>query len=145
MEQKRYPEAVAALRSAAEGLDRALGSSHRYSVSAWNNYAIASCSGPDPASGLAAEQRIAEMRAKTLTPGDWHLANTQAIIGLCLVGLRRYVEAESILLKATGELETSRGPKSPNTQRAYQWLRKLYQVTGRDVKAEALALKAQPE
>lgn len=56
---------------------------------------VLSADGP-AADGLAAEQKIAEMRAKTLPAGDWRLSNTQAIIGLCLTQLRRYAEAEPI-------------------------------------------------
>ncbi|MBS0379376.1 MAG: serine/threonine protein kinase [Proteobacteria bacterium] len=145
MEQKRYPEAVKELRAAAEGLDRGLGESHRYPISAWSNYAIASCLGPDPAGGLAAEERIAALRAKTLPAGDWRLANTQAILGLCLGGLKRYAEAEAALRQGSAGLEASRGLPAANTQRAYQWLRDLYLKMGRAGDAAALAAKIAPE
>jgi tetratricopeptide (TPR) repeat protein len=143
IELKRYDEAAGILRPTAEALDRVLGPSHRYTMSALNDYAIASCRGPDPASGLATEQRVADIRAKSLPAGDWHLPNTQAIIGLCLAGLHRYTEAEPILRAAAAELEARRGTGSSYTQHAYQYLHDLYLSMGHSADAQAIAGKIQ--
>jgi tetratricopeptide (TPR) repeat protein len=141
---ERYPEAVKILRATAESLDKVLGPEHRYSTGTWGDYARASCSGPDPAAGLAAAQRVADIRAKTLPAGDWHLAGAQTNIGFCLAHLHRYVEAETILRKAAADLEAVRGAGFYTTQFAYKALRDLYLATGRSAEAQAVAEKIQP-
>jgi eukaryotic-like serine/threonine-protein kinase len=140
---QRYAEAAELLRPTAESLDRVLGPNHTYTSTAWGLYAVAACNGPNAADGLAAEQRMAEMRAKTLPAGDWRISNTQAIIGLCLTHLRRYAEAEPILRQAADTLESSRGTGFSNTQRAYKYLRDLYLAMDRPADAELLAGKIQ--
>lgn len=140
---QRYPEAAELLRPTAESLDRVLGPNHTYTSTAWGLYAVAACHGPNAADGLAAEQKIAEMRAKTLPAGDWRISNTRAIIGLCLTQLRRYAEAEPILRQAVDNLESSRGTKFANTQRAYKYLRDLYLAMDRPADAQLLAGKIQ--
>jgi tetratricopeptide (TPR) repeat protein len=140
---QRYADAAEVLRPTAESLDRVLGPNHTYTTTAWGLYAVAACNGPNAADGLVAEQKIADMRAKTLPAGDWRISNTQAIIGLCLTHLRRYAEAEPILRQAVGNLESSRGTKFSNTQRAYKYLRDLYVATDRPADAQLLAAKIQ--
>ena len=140
---ERYPEAVKILRATAESLDKVLGPEHRYSTGTWLDYARASCSGPDPAAGMAAAQRVAEIRVKTLPAGDWHLAGAQANIGFCLAHLHRYVEAETILRKAAADLEGARGAGFYSTQFAYKSLRDLYLSMGRDAEAQSIAGKIQ--
>jgi tetratricopeptide (TPR) repeat protein len=138
---QRYTEAADLLRPTAESLERVLGPTHTYTTTAWGFYAVAACSGPYAAEGLTAEQKIADMRAKTLPAGDWRLANTQAIIGLCLTRLKRYSEAEPVLRQAVDTLESSRGTGFANTQRAYKYLRDLYLATNRPADAKLLSGK----
>jgi tetratricopeptide (TPR) repeat protein len=138
---QRYAEAADLLRPTAESLDRVLGPNHTYTSTAWGIYAMAACHGPRAADGLAVEQKIAEMRAKTLAPGDWRISNTRAIIGLCLTQLRRYAEAEPILRQAVDSLESSRGTAFSNTQRAYKYLRDLYLAMDRPADAQLMAGK----
>jgi tetratricopeptide (TPR) repeat protein len=140
---RRYAEAAELLRPTAESLDRVLGPNHTYTSTAWGMYAMAACHGPNAADGLAVEQKMAEMRAKTLPPGDWRISNAQAIIGLCLTQLRRYAEAEPILRQAVDNLESSRGTEFSNTQRAYNYLRDLYLAMDRPTDAALLAAKIQ--
>jgi tetratricopeptide (TPR) repeat protein len=141
---ERYPEAVKILRATAESLDKVLGPEHRYTTGTWGDYARASCSGPDPAAGLAAAQRVADIRAKTLPAGDWHLAGAQTNIGFCLAHLHRYAEAETILRKAAADLEAVRGAGFYTTQFAFKALHELYLATGRSSEAQAIAEKIQP-
>jgi serine/threonine-protein kinase len=140
---RRYAEAAELLRPTAESLDRVLGPNHTYTSTAWGMYAMAACHGPNAADGLAVEQKMAEMRAKTLPPGDWRISNTQAIIGLCLTQLGRFAEAEPILRQAVDNLESSRGTGFSNTQRAYNYLRDLYLAMDRPTDAALLAAKIQ--
>jgi tetratricopeptide (TPR) repeat protein len=138
LDLKRYAEAAELLRSTAQSLDRILGPNHTYSSTAWGLYAVAACNGDAAADGLAAEQHIADMRAKTLAAGDWRLSNTQAIIGFCLMRLHRYAEAEPLLRQAVASLESSRGTGFANTQRAYKYLRELFLATDRPADAQLL-------
>ncbi len=140
----RFPEAVKILRATAESLEKVLGTEHRYTTGTWADYARASCSGPDPAAGMAAAQRVADIRARTLPAGDWHLAGAQANIGFCLAHLHRYAEAETILRKAATDLEAGRGAGFYTTQFAYKALRDLYLATGRISEARAIDGKIQP-
>jgi len=125
-------------------LDRVHGIGSRYATSAWSDYAVAACSGEDAAAGLAAAQRIADIRAGTLAPNDWHLSASQTNIGLCLMRLKRFAQAEPLLVKAAAELEASRGPGFYTTQLSYKVLRDLYMATDRAREAAGWAAKIQP-
>jgi hypothetical protein len=57
------------------------------------------------------------------------------------VRLRRYAEAEPLLLQAVAQLERTRGPRFYTTQLAYQTLRELYQDTGRVADAARMTAK----
>jgi tetratricopeptide (TPR) repeat protein len=141
---ERYPEAEKILRATAESLGKVLGPEHRYTTGTWLDYARAACHGVDPAAGLAAAQRVADIRAKTLPAGDWHQAGAQTNIGFCLTHLHRYAEAETILRKAAFDLEAVRGARFYSTQLAYKALRDLYLATGRGSEAQAIGAKIQP-
>jgi tetratricopeptide (TPR) repeat protein len=141
---ERYPEAEKILRATAESLGKVLGPEHRYTTGTWLDYARAACNGADPAAGLAAAQRVADIRAKTLPAGDWHQAGAQTNIGFCLTHLHRYAEAETILRKAALDLEAVRGAGFYSTQLAFKALRDLYLATGRGAEAQAIGAKIQP-
>ena len=141
---ERYPEAEKILRATAESLGKVLGPEHRYTTGTWLDYARAACHGADPVAGLAAAQRVADIRAKTLPSGDWHQAGAQTNIGFCLTHLHRYAEAETILRKAAVDLEAVRGAGFYSTQLAYKALRDLYLATGRSAEAQAIGAKIQP-
>lgn len=139
---KRDAEAREVLRPAADALDRIQGPESRYSTGAWSDYAIAACSdGQHAAEGLEITQRIAVIRGRSLARGDWHLAASQANIGLCLVRMHRYGEAKPRLVNAAADLEASRGKGFYATQLAFQALRELYVSTGRQSDADRLAAK----
>jgi tetratricopeptide (TPR) repeat protein len=140
---ERYAEAEKILRATAESLGKVLGPEHRYTTGALGDYARAACNGPDPVAGLAAAQRVADLRAKTLPADDWHHAGAQVNIGFCLTHLHRYAEAETILRKAAADLEAVRGAGFYTTQYAYKSLRDLYLATGRSAEAQAIAAKIQ--
>lgn len=137
----RYEEAVGILRATAESLDRIMGRDDRYTTGAWSDYGVAACSGSDAVGGLAAAQRVAAIRARTLAADDWHQAAAQVVIGNCLVRLQRYADAEPVLSRASSDLEGSRGAAFYHTQRAYAGLRDLYQATGRASDAQRMAAR----
>jgi serine/threonine-protein kinase len=140
----RYAEAAATIRSAAERLDRVVGANHRYALSAWGSYAMAACHTDEAAAGLAAAERVYETRAKLLPPGDWHIASARGEVGACLAALRRYSDAEPVLLQAAAELEAARGSAFFHTQKAYASLREMFTAMGRPADAARYAAKIEP-
>jgi tetratricopeptide (TPR) repeat protein len=139
----RYAEAETVLRAAAEGLERNEGPSNRYATGAWSSFSVAACEGEDADAGLEVARRIAEIRRQSLPEGDWHQLATQTTIGLCLVRLKRYAEADPIL-SAARALESARGPKFWMTQLNYQASKELYAATGRAEEAAQMASKITP-
>jgi eukaryotic-like serine/threonine-protein kinase len=137
----RFAEAEQLTRAAATGLDRVQGPDSPYATSAWSDFSIAACSGVDAVVGLEAARRLDAIRAKSMPPEDWRRLAAQTDIGLCLVRLRRFREAQPILQKAAIGLETSRGVGSYTTQLAFKALRELYQGTGRQAEAAEVAAK----
>jgi serine/threonine-protein kinase len=140
---KRFDEATGLLRSAAESLDRVAGSGNLYALRAWIDYALAACNNGDAAAGLVAARQAEGAQVKLLQGNDWHAANGDAAIGLCLVRLQRLAEAEPILVKAAADLEASRGPGFYRTQQAYQTLREVYVATDRAAEAQRITDKLQ--
>ena len=137
----RYPEAQAVLRPAAMALERVQGPDNRYTAGAWSDYAIAACYGTAPEDGLAAAQKVMQIRARTLSPADYHQAVSQVVTGMCLAHLHRYAEAEPLLLKATATLTAARGEGFYTTQLGLKALRWLYEQTGRTAEAAAMAAR----
>jgi tetratricopeptide (TPR) repeat protein len=137
----RYAEATPLLRTAAEALEHNEGENNRYTLGAWSDFAIATCEGSEATAGLAAAQRVADIRMKLFPEGNWHQSASQTIVGLCLVHLKRYAEAEPLLLAARGPLEAARGPKFYTTQLNYQALKELYAATGRPDQLALVAAK----
>jgi hypothetical protein len=62
-------------------------------------------------------------------------ATIHGVIGLCLAHLKRYAEAEPMLLQASAILEASRGANFYQTQLAYTTLRDMYAAMGRSADA----------
>lgn len=137
----RYAEATPLLRTTAEGLERNEGENNRYTLGAWIDFAIAACEGNEATAGLAAAQRVVDIRKSLYTEADWRVAASQTDVGLCLVHLKRYAEAEPILVAARGSLEAARGSKAYSTQLNYQALKDLYAATGRTDQLALVAAK----
>jgi tetratricopeptide (TPR) repeat protein len=138
---ERYAEAETTLRTAAEGLERNEGPANRYTTGAWSAFTVAACEGDDANAGLEVARRIGEIRKQSLPAGDWHLSATDTDIGLCLVRLRRYAEADPLLLAARQRLEATRGPAFYLTQLNYRASQTLYAETGRADEAARMATK----
>jgi hypothetical protein len=113
-----------------------------YTLAAWNNYATALCGDRRELDGLAVLRRVDAARRSVLPPGDRYIHATELSIGMCLVNLHRYGEAEAELKSAAQGLEAARGPSYRRTQQAYQALRDLYSLTGRADEAGRWGAKA---
>ncbi len=65
----------------------------------------------------------------------WRVALVESLVGRCLVGLGRYPEAETLLLRSHAALLEERGIDSSSTQESLRRLAALYQEWGRPAKA----------
>ncbi len=75
--------------------------------------------------------RAVSIWRKQLPADHWRIANSRAVLGLCLVNERKYAEAEGILLASYATLDQQRGASSAEARRVRGWLVKLYADWGR--------------
>jgi serine/threonine-protein kinase len=141
IELHRYPEAAELAASVAHGMEATLGPESWYALFAWNEYGVASCDGGHEREGLAALQRVAAVRGRTLPAGHRLIYTTALDIGSCLARLHRFGEAEPMLLGAAAGLTQFRGPTFRRTQEAYAALRDLYKDMNRPQAADSWAAK----
>jgi len=82
-----------------------------------------------------------ERRRKTLHEGDLLLANSESLLGECLAALRRYEEAEALLIKSYPVIADKRGADDPFTRDSLARLVKLYESWGREEQAAEFRAK----
>jgi hypothetical protein len=140
-EQRRFAEAAAIARPAAQTLERVAGADHAWTLYGWYVFGVAGCQGGQGPEGLAALRRTLAGRERQYGPADWRSVSTRLAIGSCLVSLKDYAQAEPILLETVKEFEKSRGPTFHRTQAGYQSLRDLYSGLGRPDDARIWANK----
>ncbi len=87
---------------------------------------------------------VAAVRRKQAVADDWREASARVQLGSCLVALRRYADAEPVLLQAVPALEALRGATSERNQAGFRALRDLYANTGRAADAALVQNKIQP-
>jgi tetratricopeptide (TPR) repeat protein len=131
--QHRYAEAAAEALPAAQGLSRVLGDENSWTQVAWGVYGLAACRSGQEQAGLEVLQRVAAIRTKLKQ--DWLVSSTNVQIGTCLVAMKRYGEAEPLLLNAISSLEKTKEKWAGRTQAAYEALRDLCTATGRTTEA----------
>lgn len=122
----RDAEAAQLALGSAHALDATLGPDNWYALYAWQQYGLASCNSGHEADGLSMLQRVETERRRLLPATHRLIYSTEVDIGLCLTRLRRFTDAEPILLDAASGLEKSHGPGYRGTQEAYAALRDLY-------------------
>ncbi len=142
--QRRYQDAADEALPAAQGLSRTLGDEDGWTLTAWGVYGISACLAGQGEAGLTALRKVATLRAKQQLANDWRAMSTNVEIGTCLIELRRYAEAEPLLLQSVPELERMRGANSDRTQSGYRALRDLYANTGRAADSELWQKKLLP-
>jgi serine/threonine-protein kinase len=131
LSQKRYQEAADEGLQAAQGLSGTIGDQSSWTQTAWGVYGIAACLAGHAEEGLAALHRTVALRTTRTGANSWTTMSSNVQLGECLVSLRRYAEAEPLLLRAVGILEGSRDKNLLITQSGYRALRDLYASTGR--------------
>ena len=75
------------------------------------------------------------IQRKTFPEKNWQIATTKLLIGSCVVGQKRYREAESLLLEAFPVIQENFGPNHRRTQVAIQDIIELYEAWGKPEKA----------
>jgi tetratricopeptide (TPR) repeat protein len=145
LKQRRYAEAAATALPAAEGLSRVAGDSHEWTQVAWGVYGVAACLAGQGDAGLKALRRVAARQGQSADANNWRVQMTDVQIGTCMVALRRYAEAEPLLLKSIALLETQRGANFDHTQTGYRAMRDLYAGLGRPAEAAKWQAKLLPD
>jgi eukaryotic-like serine/threonine-protein kinase len=142
IELKRSPEAIELALPLAHRIDRVLGADNGYALTAWYDYGNAACDIHQDQAGLEA-LRHAEAGRLRLLPAEHRLIySVRTGIGICLMHLHRYAEAEPLLLSAASGLERARGAQFRPTQSAFRALRDLYTAMDEPDKAASWAAKA---
>jgi tetratricopeptide (TPR) repeat protein len=78
---------------------------------------------------------------KALAPGHWRTASAEAAEGAALAGLRRFDEAEPLLLKGYDVLHSDKAAVHIYVTNSSRWLAKLYQDMGQSEKAARYAVR----
>jgi tetratricopeptide (TPR) repeat protein len=78
---------------------------------------------------------------KALTKDNWRAASADAVQGAALAGLRRYDEAEKLLLTSYKVLHEERGVLKIYATSSGRWLAGLYQAMGKPDKAARYAVR----
>ena len=70
-------------------------------------------------------------RRRTFIDDDWSVGATRSLLGASLVALRRYAEAEAVLLAARRELEAAPSPRRRDVTATISRLVDLYVAWGK--------------
>ena len=98
------------LLTRALGIDqRKFGPAHPTVAIDLTNLATVSCRQGNPAIGEAAARRAIRIFERFGSPSGWEKAQVEVILGTCLTRLRRFAEAEGLILSGTRGLEQKLG------------------------------------
>jgi eukaryotic-like serine/threonine-protein kinase len=142
-EQQRFAEAAPLALSAAQALERVDGADHAWTLYALSVYGGAACQSGQGTEGLETLRRTTAGREKLYGSADWRSISSRMAIGECLLALKRYAEAEPILLQTVHDLEQLQGTAARRPQAGYRSLRDLYLALGRPDEAAVWAGKIQ--
>jgi serine/threonine protein kinase/tetratricopeptide (TPR) repeat protein len=144
----KHDEAASALRDALSIAVPAFGSDHPLTAIYKINLASvhlarneAAAAEPLLRQALAVRSRapgLVPTRRRTLPEDDWSVAATRSLLGAALVALKRYDEAEAVLLEARRELSAAPGPQRLEEAETITRLIRLYNAWGRPERAAAL-------
>ena len=137
----RYAEAAAALQNALDIVRPTLGKEHQlvaiYSINRRRSHVARNqpespshCCAKGCASGAQAPA-VVPSRRRTFLEDDWSVGATKSLLGASLVALRRYDEAEAMLLEARRDLEASPAPRRREMTATISRLVELYVAWGK--------------
>ena len=87
--------------------------------------------GEEPATAEPILREAVAAYAQHLPRGHWFLAIAEINLGVCLMRLERYDEAETLLLRGHGCAERERGPTSSDALSVKKRLVELYEAWGK--------------
>jgi serine/threonine-protein kinase len=140
-DQGRYDDAAAALELALNIARPALGSEHQLIAIYTINFGSVQLARGKPEAaeplireGLRIRLRSPEMvpnRRRILPEDDWSIAATKSLLGASLIALKRYGEAEAVLLEARRDLDVQPSPPRRDIRMTVSRLFDLYTVWGK--------------
>ena len=146
-EQGRYDEAASALQDALKIALPALGREHPlvaiYSINLASVHLARNEAGAAEAllrQALPVRVRapgVVPNRRRTFPEDDWSVGATKSLLGAALTALARYEEAESMLLEADRDLQTTPAPQGRDAKATVKRLVVLYEAWGRSDRAAA--------
>ena len=89
----------------------------------------------DPGGAEPMLRKSLEIRSEVFSEGDTRIAEAQSDLGSCLIELKRYEEAEELLLAGYRNLQQKGEAHVRQTQSILSRLVELYQAWGQDEKA----------
>jgi eukaryotic-like serine/threonine-protein kinase len=133
--RKDYRNAEVFARAALASAERGLPPGHPLTAYAHIEVGQTLTDAGRPAEGEPHLRKALEMRRKLLPAGHWLLANSQSVLGGCVLAQRRFDEAEALLLPSYKRLLEDRGPANEKTRDARRRLAMLYRAWGRPQEA----------
>jgi serine/threonine protein kinase/Tfp pilus assembly protein PilF len=108
-EQGRYDEATSLLGEALRIGESALGDAHPLVAACDVSLARVDLARGDAAAAEPLLRRALAIDQRVYRAGDWRIAAVESVLGEALTGLRRYDEAENVLVAARGVLKDAGG------------------------------------
>ena len=133
-EQGKYDEATSLLREALRIAERALGDAHPLIASCDISLARVDLARGEAAAAEPLLRRALAINQRAYRAGDWRIGATQSLLGEALTALRRYDEAENVLVAARGVLTEGGGREGQVAAENRARLAALYQAWGRPAK-----------
>jgi serine/threonine protein kinase/Tfp pilus assembly protein PilF len=130
-EQRKYDEAVAALEEAVALSVPAAGDESPVVANYRANLGRVHLAKGDAGTAETLFRRSLSARQRAFGEGDWRVAMTKSLLGSALTSLKRYEEAEPLLLDAQRTLKDVPGPQGREARATVTRLRALYESWGR--------------
>ena len=134
--QGHHDEAEHAYERALDIRRQRLGESHKSVADTKKNFAALLLTRGEPATaGVLLDQALTVLR-RSMPESDWTLADAEGVLGMYLLDLGCFEEAESILIKSYRIISEVKGDQAIHTRNAASRLVELYEAWGREEEAE---------
>jgi serine/threonine protein kinase/Tfp pilus assembly protein PilF len=140
-QQGRHDEAIAALTEAIEISRPSTGDDHPQMAMFHVNLGRVHLAKGDAAAAEPLLRQAADVRRRSLPAGDWRTASAESLLGEALTVLRRYDEAETLLVAAARTLKDVPGAQGRDAAATRGRLAALYTATGRAAQAAAASAR----
>lgn len=141
-QSNKLDEAEQLYKTAYEIACASTGETSRSALTSLNQLAMLMLDQKRPGDALPLLQKVQAGFEKELPPDHWLHGASRMCVGECLYELKRYDEAEKILISAYEHLVRVQGAAHPNSKRVAGDLAQVCSATGRTADAEAWKAKA---